>query len=309
MRIPAICLVSMGLALFVPCLASAQTPNDYAARWPLQASGGARAWQFEPDDKVLAALQDPGFGDLQVFDAAGEPVPTARMPSTSAPAAPRWLQARFASGGPADGEAGDAGVMSYAYRLPASLAVDAVRITLGTAAPAANVALQFRQGDTWVTAVRMAVAGMDTDAGRTVVEGVPANEARFAPPVTAHEWRMRSGMVLAPAPTLQFAWRPVRFVFLAKGAGPYTLAVGSATLRRNEQAIDPQLAQVRDRRDGSAPLATLGPRSAAPFVATVAPAPAADAWRLRLGVGLLLGIAGVLAAFALRRRRVASQAV
>ena len=116
-------------------------------------------------------------------------------------------------------------------------------------------------------------------------------------------------MVLAPAPTLQFAWRPVRFVFLAKGTGPYTLAVGSPTLRRNEQSIDPELEQVRDRGDDSAPLATLGPRAAAPFVATVAPAPAAEAWRLRLGVALLLGIAGVLAVFALRRRRVANQAV
>lgn len=312
MRIQTICLFFLFVFLLVvvlaPAAASAQAPNDYAARWPLQASGDARAWQFEPDDTVLASLQDPAFGDLQVFNAAGEAVPTARMPSTPAPAAPRWLQARFASGGPADGAAGDAGVMSYAYLLPATLAVDAVRITLGTTAPSANIALQYRQGDDWVTAVRMAVAGVNTNAGTTAIEGVPANEARFAQPISAHEWRLRSGMVLAPAPTLQFAYRPVRFVFLARGAGPYTLAVGSPMLRRGE-AVDPGLAQLRDGSGGPPPLATLGPRAAAPFVAAVAPAPAADAWRRWLGGGLLLGIAGVFAAFALRRRHGANRAV
>src|SRR5688572_26688696 len=152
MRIRATCLVSVVLVLLGLGIARAQTPNDYAAHWPLQASGDSRAWQFEPDEAVLGSLQDPAFGDLQVFNAAGEAVPTARVPSTPAPAAPRWLQARFASGGPADGAAGDAGVMSYSYRLPASLAVDAVRITLGTTAPSVNVALQYQQGEGWITA-------------------------------------------------------------------------------------------------------------------------------------------------------------
>jgi hypothetical protein len=311
MRIQAIWLFFPLVVLLVPAVAGAQGANDYAARWALQAGGDARAWQVEPDDTVLASVQDPAFGDLQVFNAAGEAVPTARMPSTPAPAAPRWLPARFASGGPADGAAGDAGVMNYAYRLPASLAVDAVRITLGTQAPSANVALQYRQGSDWVTAARMAIAGMDATAAAATgaVDDVPANEARFAKPVIAHEWRLRSAMVLAPAPTLQVAWRPVRFVFLARGAGPYTLAVGSPTLRRSEQALDPELAQLRDRADASLPLATLGPQAAAPFVAAVAPAPATDGWRRWLGAGSILAIAGVLAAFALRRRRAVPRAV
>ena len=305
------------VVLLVPGVAGAQGANDYAARWPLQASGDAVAWQFEPDDAVLASLQDPGFGDLQVFNAAGEAVPTARMPATAAPASPRWLQARFVSGGPADGAAGDAGVMSYAYRLPGSLVVDAVRVTLATTAPSVNVALQYRQGDDWVTASRMAVAGKAANAvatpgttpGTMDVEAAPANEARFPQPLTAHEWRLRSGMVLAPAPTLQLAWRPMRFVFLAKGAGPYTLAVGSPTLRRDERALDPELAQLRDRTRPSPPIATLGPRAVAPFVAAAAPVRAADAWRSWLGGGVLLLIAVVLAAFTLRRKRAAQRAV
>lgn len=319
MRIRATCLVVPLVALFVVLpglgVARAQTPNDYAARWLLQAKGDSRAWSFEPDDAVLASLQDPGFGDLQVFNAAGEPVPTARMASAPAPAAPRWLQARFSSGGPADGPAGDAGVMSYAYRLPASLAIDAVRITVGTTSPSANVALQYQQGEQWVTAARLPVAGASADVGApaptetgtaaaiAAVDGVPVNEARFAQPISAHEWRVRSGMVLAPAPTLQFAWRPVRFVFLAKGAGPYTLAVGSPTLRRGT-TIDPELLPFRDRAGaGAPPLAALGPRAAASFAPAVAVAPVADAWPRWLGGGLALGLAAGLAAFVLGRRR------
>lgn len=311
MRIRSTCLlVLFGLGLGI---ARAQTPDDYAARWPLQAEGDSRAWQFEATEAVLAALQDPAFGDLQVYNAAGEAVPMARMRAASAPATQRWLQARFASGGPADGPAGDAGVMSYAYRLPASLVVDAVRITLGATAPSANVALQYRQGDNWATAARMPVAGADAgadvggDAGGDMVESVPANEARFAQPITTHEWRVRSGMVLAPAPIVQFAWRPVRFVFLAKGAGPYTLAVGSSTLRRDEQALDPQLVRVRD--DASAeplPLATLAPQATAPFAIAQAAAPEARGWPTWLGAGvLLLGVAGGFALVLRRHRRVA----
>ena len=307
MRIRATCLVSVVLVLLGLGVARAQTPNDYAARWPLQANGDSRAWQFEPDDAVFAVLQDPAFGDLQVYNAAGEAVPTARMASTPATAAPRWLQAKFASGGPADGAAGDAGVMSYAYRLPASLAVDAVRITLGTAAPAVNVALQYHQGDDWVTAARLPVAGASAAVGIDTIEDAPANEARFAQPITAHEWRMRSGMVLAPAPTLQFAYRPVRFVFLARGAGPYTLAAGSASLRRSEQALDPELAPLRDRAGASPlPLATLGSRATAPFVVAVASAPESQAWRSWVGAGLLL-VAGAFVATVLRRRKRAAK--
>jgi len=302
MRLQATCL-SVVLALLGTDIARAQTPNDYVARWQLQATGDSRAWQFEPDEAVLAVLEDPAFGDLQVYNAAGEAVPTARMASAPSPAVPRWLQARFVSGGPADGAAGDAGVMSYAYRLPASLAVDAVRITLGSAAPSVNVALQYQQGDGWTTAARLPVAGAGTDAGIDTTGGAPANEARFAQPVTAHEWRMRSGMGLAPAPTLQVAWRPVRFIFLAKGAGPYTLAAGSALLRRSEQALDAELVQLRDRAGASAlPLATLGSRATAPFVVAVASAPESEAWRPWLGAGLLL-VAGACVAMVLRRRK------
>lgn len=306
MRIRATCLVVLPVVPLVVLLglgnARAQTPNDYAARWPLQAKGDSRAWQFEPDEAVLAALQDPAFGDLQVYNAAGEAVPTARMAPTPAPAAPRWLQARFANGGPADGAAGDAGVMSYAYRLPASLAVDAVRITLGATAPSANVALQYQQGDGWITATRLAVAGVNAGAVTNPVEGLPANEARFAQPVTAHEWRMRSGMVLAPAPVLQFAYRPVRFVFLARGAGPYTLAVGSPMLRRGE-AVDPELAQLRDRAGASPPpLATFGPRATAPFAVAAPAASESAAWRPWVGTGLLI-VAGLVVVLVLRRRK------
>ena len=148
MRIRDTCCLLALLALLGIGAARAQSPNDYAARWPLQVAGDSPAWQLEVGEEVFAALQDPGFGDLQVFNAAGAAVPTARA-NTATSQAPRWLQARFANSGPADGAAGDAGVMSYAYVVPAQLTVEAARVALGTAAPAANLALQYQQGDSW----------------------------------------------------------------------------------------------------------------------------------------------------------------
>jgi hypothetical protein len=295
MRIPCTCLlVLLGLGA-----ARAQTPNDYAARWPLQTRGHAPVWQFEAGGQLHAVLQDPDFGDLQVFDAAGAAMPTLRLASAST-SAPQWLPARFASSGPAEGAAGDAGVMSYAYRLPALLAVDAVRIRLGTMAAPANVALQYRSGGTWTTAARLTATGSADDAGTA------ADEVRFPQAISAHEWRVRSGLVLAPAPTLQFAARPVRFAFLAKGAGPFTLAVGSPVLRRREP-VGAESMQLRGGPGaaGQPPLATLGARAVAPFVAAVATVPGSAPWRSWLGGGLLLA-AGMAVALLPGRRRQAT---
>lgn len=299
MRIRGSCLFVLLVVLPGPGVAQAQTPNDFSARWPLQARGNGHVWHFEAGVPVLAAMQDPGFGDLQVFNAAGEAVPTTRVPSTSAAtASTSWSVARFASSGPAEGAAGDAGVMSYAYRLPASLSVDAARITLGTTAASANVALQYRSGDTWATAARLTASGAAADTAAA------ANEVRFPQAITAHEWRLRSGMVLAPAPTVQFATRPVRFAFIANGAGPFTLAVGSPGWRRAEPAAA-ELARLRATAGAAGPptLATLGARSAAPFVAAVAAAADTGTWRPWLAGGLLLAVAAVIVTLLLRRRR------
>ena len=56
------------------------TPGDnYAYRWPLDATGQNAAWQFELTPEVYAALIDPALGDFEVVNADGQSVPVARL--------------------------------------------------------------------------------------------------------------------------------------------------------------------------------------------------------------------------------------
>ena len=263
------------------------SPNDYAGRWPLQLPVGAAAGVFEPGPDLYRLLQDPGFGDLQVFDATGAPMPMARA---SQDGAPRWVAATFASAGPADGAAGDAGVMGYAYRLRADVAASAARIGFGSTA--ANVALQYQRDGRWQAAARMSPGAA---AAPDATDATPPGEVAFAGPITAHGWRIISGRALSPSPTLQLSVRPARFVFLAQGTPPFLLAVGHSTLRRTPVSIDAELARLRTAHgEGWQPApATLGAEATTPFAATVAPVEAPMAWQRWLpwvgsGAGLLL---------------------
>jgi hypothetical protein len=281
-------------------VAQAGSPNDYARRWPLETTGDSAAWQFEPDAAVLAALQDPNFGDLQVFDATGKPVPTGRMADHGAGAAGRWLPARFASSGPAEGAAGDAGVMSYTYRLPAALPARAVR--LDRDALRTTVAVLYRKDGAWRLAARIApppaLAAPDMVPAPASTPP-PADAITFAAPIVAEAWRVNSGVALSPAPRLELEVRPARFAFVAEGMAPYVLAVGHPVLRRQQRPLDPKLARWIA---GDPPLARLGPPTQAPFVPAAAPVDAGPAWvrwwPWLAGVAALLG-----AALLLRRRR------
>lgn len=284
-------------------VARAGSPNDYARRWPLQTTGDSPAWQFEPDAAVLAALQDPNFGDLQVFDATGKPMPTGRMARGDADTASvHWLPARFASSGPAEGAAGDAGVMSYTYRLPAALPVRGLRFDGN--APRATVAVLYRQEGQWRLAARVspppadatmaAASSASAPPPRSPDEAVP-----LAAPIVAEAWRVNSGVALSPAPRLELQVRPARFAFVAEGMAPYVLAVGHPVLQRQQRPLDPKLARWIS---GDPPLARLGAPTQAPFVPVAARIDTGPAW-MRWWPWLA-GVAGLLAlAFLLLRRR------
>lgn len=266
MRIWGLCLV-LGL---LAGTAHAGSPNDYAGRWPLQLPDGAAAGVFEPGPDVYGLLQDPAFGDLQVFDATGAPMPMARAADDGAS---RWVAAKFASAGPADGAAGDAGVMAYTYRLHAAMPVSAARV--GFTATVPDVALQYQADGRWQTAARMPVAGASADGA----PAMPA-ETSLATPMTAHAWRIISGRALVPSPSLQLSIRPARFVFLAQGTPPYLVAAGHPVLRRAAAPIDAELARLRAEHGASwqPAVATAGPEATTPFIAAVAPVEAAFDW-------------------------------
>ncbi|WP_147652559.1 DUF3999 family protein [Vulcaniibacterium gelatinicum] len=261
----------------------AAAPNDYAARWHLRLEGTPPLFAVEPGEEALRLLQDPAFGDLQVFDAQGRPLPMRQVPGSNTPAG--WWPLRMASSSPAEGAAGDAGVMDYTYRLPAPLAVEAVRLRFAPTARVERVLVLYREDTAdWTVAARVETTG-NRDEPVTV---------RLDAPVTAREWRVRSGRALVPAPGLTLAWRAPRFIVRADGPPPYLLAAGHPVARH--AALPPAVAAA------SAPLAAFGPRLLAPFEPAPPPAapPPPRIWPWLLGSVLL---ATLVAVVLVRRRR------
>lgn len=290
-------ILAIALAVCVPGLAHAGSPADYAWRWPLETKGNGAAWQFEPDAAVLAALQDPNFGDLQVFDATGKPMPTGRMAANrGAGPAGHWLPARFASSGPAEGVAGDAGVMSYTYRLPAAL--PALGLRFDRDALPTTVAVLYRQDGQWRLAAKVAPPRPEPAMDAATVSTPPADGIPFAAPIVAEAWRINSGVALAPAPRLELEVGQPRFAFVAEGTPPYVLAVGHPVLRRQQRPLDPKLARWIS---GDPPLAPLGAPTQAPFVPIAQPVDAGAAW-MRWWPWLAVA-AGLMVALLLLRRR------
>jgi MYXO-CTERM domain-containing protein len=284
---------TLAALLAATAAASAGTPGDYAHRWPLQAGNDSPAWHVDLSPQVLEALQDPAQGDFEVFDATGASMPVARA---GIGAGRDWLPALFLGGAPADGEAGDAGVMSYRFQLPAVHGIDRARVQLAAGSAPLQVALQYRTGNDWTTAARL-IAAPASDPSAAV-------DTPLATVASAREWRLQSGRVLTPAPALQLGARPPRYVFLARGTGPYMLAAGHTTLRRQATPLEAELAQLRSRRGAAwqPPVATLGVRDAVPAMVAppVEPGHAWGRWAAWTGLFAVLALAMF---FAWRRRR------
>ena len=70
------------LALLIPA-AAADTPADFAAHWPIQTDTSAPYYRLQLPLAVYQASARGDLRDLRVFNAAGQPVPHARLGSTS----------------------------------------------------------------------------------------------------------------------------------------------------------------------------------------------------------------------------------
>ena len=68
------------LALCLAAPALAQTPEDFAWKWPLHTEGDSPAYVVELDVEVLGAVTRADLRDLAAFNADGEPVPFAPWP-------------------------------------------------------------------------------------------------------------------------------------------------------------------------------------------------------------------------------------
>ena len=62
-------------AILLPCIALAAATDDYATQWSLAADDGAGAYRVILDAGVYQAAHLPSLGDVDILDAAGNPVP------------------------------------------------------------------------------------------------------------------------------------------------------------------------------------------------------------------------------------------
>ena len=119
----------------------------------------------------------------------------------------------------------------------------------------------------------------------------------------SRDWRVDLAAPITHAPTLELAYTPDRFVFLAQGAGPFRLVAGSATTHHNDAPVDVALRQLRSSagNEWMPPLAGLGARTELRGAQALTATPAArpDTWKTWLLWGVLVAAAAVVGGLAL----------
>ncbi len=264
-------------------IVSVKRGADAVEQHTIALSGGAAARYFR-----LSLRQD----DSAPWDSAQTPQVELRGsyadPQAERVASRQWLTLSAAPALPAN-----SGGIDYDYALPAALPVEAVRTVLaGDNTVARFDLLDHDDGDSHllatITAVRIGTAG-DEDPTTT-----------FAPQRVQH-LRLHTDTPLSQPPSLQVAWQPDVFVFLAEGRGPYSLLAGSYAARRSDYPLASALERIRPADAGShwqPPLAALGAQAdAAGPAALVAPKTPFD-WTRPLLWLVLLGGALVVAGMA-----------
>jgi hypothetical protein len=208
-----------------------------------------------------------------------------------------WLNADAQSASPATGNAPTA----FRYRLPAPLAIDALKLELASDNSLAHVrvASRARAGDdagAWQT--RAEFSAFRLRQGDSVIGN---DEQSTFSSGRAQEWQVEPATPLDRAPALRVAFRPDRFVFLAQGSGPYRLVAGSARARRADYPVDTALAQLRAKlgADWQPPLATLGARAMLHGESALTPPPLQRYWKTWLLWAVLVGAAALIGGLAL----------
>lgn len=294
--------------------------GDVRARFAVEGSDDLEHWQPLVDAAAVVSLRRDG-AVLQRRDIAlpttalrylrlrqldGDPLPGLQVEARRTRAgasAPQWRRLRADFVDSAADEFGKGEI--YRYRLPAALPVGRLQIGLGTDNATAEVIVDGLTGGTatWVP------------IGRTLLFRLRQGELRIdnddyvlTVPLTAKEWRLRSPVRLNPTPTMEVAYLPDRFVFLAQGRGPYTLAAGSRSARRDALPVEQALAPLRARlgAEWTPPLAELGARADAAGARAYDDAPVPVDWRRWMLWGFLVLGAAVVGGFALTLLRAKS---
>jgi len=292
--------------------------SNTTAQWSVSGSDDLQQWRMLNANATVLAMQQNGnnlsrrqialngahakFLQLRRLD-NGSPLPNLHirarmlMPSSLIQAARVWVDAQALSA--PDTKASS----SFFYRLPAPLAVDALKLELATDNSLARVQVRSRMH-----------AGDDANAWQSRAEftafrlrqddtAVGNDETAISASGRSQEWRVDPVTPLDAAPTLRVAFRPDRFVFLAQGVGPYRLVAGSARTRRGDYPVDAALAQLRGRlgADWQPPLAALGARVTLQDAAayTPLPPPIHRDWKTWILWAVLVGAAALIGGLAL----------
>ena len=121
----------------------------------------------------------------------------------------------------------------YDYQTPGPIAVERVDLTLADAnsVAAAQIGAKNTGEDWWRPVANFAAFRL----------GSGSDEVRHIPPAIDprrdRQWRLTTQPALNKAPKLLLGYRPERFVLLAQGPGPYTLAAGSARAEREDYPV------------------------------------------------------------------------
>lgn len=295
-----------------------ETGRDVRARFAVEGSDDLEHWQplvdattvlsLRRDRDVLTRrlieLSPTALRYLRLRQLDGDPLPsltvTARRTRAGA-TPPQWrrVKADFV----AAGQDAYSREHTYQYKLPARLPVGRVGIALGADNATAQVVVDARGDGVWLPLGQTLLFRLRQGA-------LQVDNEDYVPvaPVTTGEWRLRSRMPLAPSPRLDVAYLPDRFVFLAQGAGPYTLAAGSRVAQRQEQPVEQALAPLRARLGAQwvPPVAPLGARTRGDASAYAEPDKPID-WRTWTLWGLLIAGALVVGGFALTLLRVSAR--
>ena len=144
-------------------------------------------------------------------------------------AKPRSLSLPLVWSQPLAGSSVKAG--EYTWQLPMGLNVERLQVELSQPNSLAPVTLSGRRESSlpWQSLssgllYRLTQSGQDVVQNELQLSGQTVQQLKL----TVDE---RGGGLGAEAPTVRFAVRSIQLVFLARGAGPYTLALGSATVK------------------------------------------------------------------------------
>jgi hypothetical protein len=278
--------------------------RDTRARFAVEASDDLEAWQVLVDAAAVVSLRQQGASlqrrtialpataqpYLRLRQLDGDPLPGLQVqgrrhdPAVSALAGfvTRSIAAEYVD----SSDAGQ-GARWYRYRLPAPLPVAHLSIALPTDNATAQLDVEALIGERW-----MPMGGLSAFRLRQGDLVIDNDDFTLGVATTAREWRLRSPIPLASPPGIQAGYLPDRFVFLAQGQGPYTLAAGSRSALRTPMRL-------HFGSEWQPPVAALGARSAAGGEAAYAAAATPPNWRGWLLWALLIGGALLVAGFAI----------